>query len=385
MFSLSIDEARYLALQCQGFFEIFNDAQTVLQRLGYVQIDAISTIERAHHHVFWSRYPGYGTDGTHRLLKDRLGFEYWGHAASYLPLEDYPYYLPLMRNFLTQSRWGKSRYAEVGHLMPAILDRIAEVGPLKARDFKGERKGNGWWQWKPAKVALELLYWQGELMVTAREDFAKVYDLKSRFLPAAYLQFDVPSPEAVAEFCIRRALAAHGIMTDKEIGRHLPLASRIVLREVLKKGLARGDYLTVNVQGLEAVYYGLPEVLESLHAPENADPSVLTQPLRILSPFDNLVIQRERVRQLFGFEYLFEAYVPAAKRRYGYFTLPVLDIQRGLFVAMIALKAERKSGELLLQGFWPTTHWRASDRAYLHQHLEAFAQFQGVAWNWTLP
>lgn len=385
VFSLSIDEARYLALYCQGFFQRFSSSQSVLQQLAYVQIDAISTIERAHHHVFWSRYPQYAVQDTNERLKARTAFEYWGHAASYLPLEDYAYYVPLMRSFLTQNRWGRSRYAEVGHLMPDILQRITEEGPLLARDFKGERKGNGWWQWKPAKVALELLYWQGELMVVSREAFAKVYEIKERFLPESYLHIEVPSPQAVAKFCIRRALAAHGIMTEKEMSRHLPLSSRTALHQALKHGLSTGDYLAVTIEGLEAEYYGLPEVLETLHAPENADPSVLLQPLRILSPFDNLVIQRERLRQLFGFEYLFEAYVPAVKRRYGYFTLPVLDIQRGVFVAMIALKAERKLGQLQLQGFWPTVHWRAKDRQLLQQHLIDFAHFQGVAWNSLLP
>lgn len=385
MFSLSIDEARYLALRCQGFFQSFSSSQSVLEQLAYIQIDAISTIERAHHHIFWSRYPQYKSNETNQLLNAHAAFEYWGHAASYLPLEDYPYYVPLMRSFLSNNRWGQSRYAEVGHLMPAILERITQEGPLLARDFKGDRKGAGWWQWKPAKVALELLYWQGELMVSSREGFAKVYDIKSRFLPEKYLQMESPPPEAVAQFCVERALTAHGVMTEKEIGRHLPLSSRMALRSALHKGVASGDYLEVKVQGLTAVYYAMVNILEKLHNSEGDDPSLLRQPLRILSPFDNLVIQRSRLRQFFDFEYVFEAYVPAAKRRYGYFTLPVLDIQRGVFVALIDLKADRKQGDLKLQGFWPTVHWRLKDHAYLNTHLNDFAGFQGMAWRPSLP
>jgi len=174
----------------------------VIRRLGYVQIDTISVIRRAHHHTLWNRCRGYRADTLHRLqAEERKIFEYWGHAASYLPMEDYRFYIPQMKRYFDpKGKWVKNRYREYGHLMDGMLERIRREGPLGSRDFKSEeRTGNSaWGNWKPAKIVLELLFWRGELMVTRRENFHRIYDLTERVLPRA----------SIPPFPLRRSWAA---------------------------------------------------------------------------------------------------------------------------------------------------------------------------------
>lgn len=373
-----------MALACQGFYTDFQDPHGVLTHLGYVQIDAISRITRAHHHIFWSRHPRYQPEDLNTLLHRRQAFEYWGHAASYLPLSDYPYYFARMQSFLSQSRWGQRQYAAVKDLLPDILRRIETEGPLQAKDFKGQRKGDGWWQWKPAKIALELLYWQGKLMVVSRQGFHKVYDLRERFLPAQYLNPAIPSGQAVAQFCVERALSAHGLMTEKQIRQHLPLASQQALKAVLQQGLQSGAlaFFSLNNQH----YYIATERWESFQEPAlcpEVSRSLFKRPLRILSPFDNLVIQRERLRNLWDCDYRFEAYVPAPKRVYGYFTLPVWDLERAECLAFIELRADRAQGVLQTEGIWPQVHPRRFQSRHhaLSREIQRFASFQHLSWQ----
>ncbi len=377
--SLDIATARRFALFCQGFYTSFSSPEAVLNTLGYIQIDAISRIARAHHHVLWTRYPAHTPHTFNTLLAEHKAFEYWGHAASYLPLSDYPYYRTLMHSFAERSAWGQRQLAAVGHLLPEIRQRIVNEGPLQARHFKGQRKGNGWWQWKPAKIALELLYWQGELMVCAREGFEKVYDTRERFLPRALQEAPLPSAAEVADFCVTRALQAHGIMTEKSLAQHLPLSSKAALKQALQRGLNRKTLLSCTLNDHSTPYYleaaQWERFLASGHA-DNVPDALHAQPLRILSPFDNTVIQRQRLQQLFGGDYRFEAYVPEAKRQYGYFTLPILEVVQGQVVALIEFKAERESGILKQLGFWPRAGWHNALEPALAQHIADFEQFQ---------
>ena len=376
---LDLNTARRFALFAQGFYTSFSSPDAVLNTLGYIQIDAISRVARAHHHVLWTRYPAHTPHTFNTLLSEGRAFEYWGHAASYLPLSDHPYYRTLMHSFAERSSWGQRQLAAVGHLLPEIRQRIVNEGPLQARHFKGQRKGSGWWQWKPAKIALELLYWQGELMVCAREGFEKVYDVRERFLPQSLQEAPLPSAAEVADFCVTRALQAHGLMTEKAIAQHLPLSSKAALKQALQRGLKAGKLLSGTVPDHSAPYYLQAAQWERFLASGYATdlPADLqNKPLRILSPFDNTVIQRERLAQLFGGNYRFEAYVPEAKRQYGYFTLPILDLGQGQVVALIEFKAERESGILKQLGFWPQAGWHKGLEPALAQHIQDFARFQ---------
>jgi len=343
----------------------------VLKQLGYVQIDSISVVERAHHHVFWTRIPDYQTDFLNQLLTQRRVFEYWGHAASYLPLSDYRYYLPTMQNFVQNSRWARERLNAYKDLIPEVLERLRQEGPLKASHFKGEGRKGGWWNWKPAKIVLELLYWQGEVMVVQRDKFQKVYDLRERFLPHD-LDTSVPSDQDVARFCLERAFKAHTLMSFSELKTHLPLVNAKLLKQTLQILIEEARVLTVQVESLSDDYFMLSETL-SRHPTETQTDHQAASKLKILSPFDNLVIQRQRLKNLFSFDYLFEAYVPRAKRKFGYFSLPVLSGQN--IVGRLDCKAERKSKLLNV------LHWSAEDsfersmETDLERALNAFALF----------
>jgi uncharacterized protein YcaQ len=330
-------------------------AQTI-EKLGYVQIDTIAVIERAHHHTLWSRRADYTPEMLHELqTKERRVFEYWGHAMSYLPMSDYRYFLPKMRNFENpRSKWAEISLTKCGHLMQPVLERIRKEGPLCSRDFKpppGKKRGN-WWDWKPAKIALEMLFWRGDLMVTERRNFQKVYDLTDRVLPG-HVDTSIPDNDEIGEFLVQRALSANGILQEKEILNFLqPNAGRdsdirvahsdIILNSL--HGLIGAGHVTpLKIAGEnDADCYALSKIFDKSAKPGKRQPRVF-----ILSPFDNLMIQRRRIKTLFDFDYSLECYVPASKRKFGYFTLSILWGEN--FVGRLDPKADRKKKTFIVR------------------------------------
>ena len=337
---ISLAAARRLAVAAQGLDGAWEappgkaGAAAVVERLGYVQIDTISVVQRAHHHVLWSRCGDYHPDMLHELQAvDRRVFEYWTHAASYVPMRDYRWYLPRMRAHAANPRsiWFREKNSKV---IRHVLDRIRGEGPLRAADFEdtGGRKRGPWWDWKPAKTALETLFTMGELMVTERRGFQRVYDLAERVLPAD-VDTIVPTPAEDKRFRIRKTIQALGV-TDMSHG------SMRDPDEALAELTEAGEVTEVKIAGLDG-------------GPFHAATAALaagrrrSRRVHILSPFDNLVIRRGTLRRLFDFDYKLECYTPAARRRYGYFCLPVLA--GGDFIARIDTKAERKSRTLTVR------------------------------------
>jgi hypothetical protein len=320
-------------------------AQAV-EHLGYVQIDTIAVIERAHHHVLWTRVPGYRPEQLHQAhAVERTVFEYWGHAASYLPMGDYRFYIPMMRGFLNPSgAWWKSWGEKYGSFLEPVLERIRAEGPLAARDFEnpsGKRKGpwwdstnhppiladpiglsqqgkGSWWDWKPAKAALEMLFWRGELMIAERSGFERVYDLTERVLPEG-TDTRPPAPDELSRFIVRRALNALGLASAKEIREYIRIGDREMVGKALKEMLAAEEIVPLNIRGDNGVFHAFANALEPSGSFRAAAPCV-----RLLSPFDNLVSPRSLLKQRFGFDYALECYTPASKRKHGYFVLPVL-------------------------------------------------------------
>lgn len=348
-------------------------AMQQLERLGYVQLDTISVIERAHHHTLWARVPGYAPAMLDELVTARRAFEYWGHAASVLPMADYRFCLPLMRRHREQpSGWTGEMRDKHAVAMRAVLKRIRADGALKSADFESPKGSNSaWWGWKPDKAALELLMWEGELMVSARDGFQRVYDLTERVLPPGT---DTREPDAaeLGRFAVRRALAAHGVAREKDIVDHLSLARRPVTQAALREMLSGGEVAAVRIPGDSFQYYALVEALPGLLKLRAVKPR-----LHILSPFDNFTILRDRLRRLFGFEYSLECYTPPPKRRYGYFTLPVLWGET--LAGRLDAKAERKAGVLDVRGLWLEDGFSPDDEfcAALAAKLRAFARFNG--------
>jgi len=319
-------------------------AFSVISRLGYIQIDTISVIERAHEHTIGTRVPGYIPGTVFDLLKDRRIFEYWGHQASFLPIEDYRYYLPMKRSFLSRSGWARRQFEDHRSLVDEVVERIRTEGPLGTKDFAtppGENR-SGWWDWKPAKRVLEALYWKGDLMISERRGFSKIYDLTERVLPPG-VDTEDPDEDEVAAFAVRRALAAHGFASESETRGYLQIAGRKSVSGAFSRMLAEGEIIKVSIKGLDKqIYYAVPEIFNGLAEKKPSPAGVV-----IFSPFDNMIIDRARLLRLFGFDYKLECFLPAAKRRFGYFSLPVA--WNGEFCCRFDPKAERKTGVFLVK------------------------------------
>ncbi len=364
---------RRIALNQQGLLkaEYFGRGKRAtlraIEQLGYVQIDTISVVERAHHHVLWSRVPNYRPKFLDQLVKQRLVFEYWFHAAAWLPMSDYRFALPRMATINGERNWFE---ASDRKLTDSILRRIETEGPLRARDFADTREvKNGWWDWKPAKQALEQLFMRGELMVSSREGFQKVYDLSERVLPD-WVDRSMPSLDDYASHLIDTTLRAHGFaslvsMTYLRKGKQL----RDAVKQQLLQRLETNLLTTVDLGDNNPLYID-PELLES-RAPRSS------AQVRILSPFDNAVIQRQRGREIFAFDYQIECYVPAPLRQFGYFCLPIM--YRDRLVGRIDCKAHRNDNLLEIRSLYIEHKVGADFIELLCQALRSFAAFNNCS------
>lgn len=368
---ISIPQARKLVLHSQrlpgsaGRGPSTVATLNALEHLGYIQIDTISVVERAHHHTLWNRNPRYQNGHIDELIADKTAFEYWSHAAAYLPMRDYRFSLPRKRAIKSgaQDHW----FQRDPKVIRYVYDRIKSEGPLMAKDFEHSGKRVGEWEVKPAKKALETLYMQGDLMICRRHNFHKVYDLTERVLPGN-VQDNFPSEDEHARFMIRQYLTCNGLAQSGDFSYLLKGVKPAIVR-ALQQMDGDGELTTVRVG--EASYYTLPESLTLLGKP------LSRRKLKILSPFDNLLIQRHRMRDLFNFDYQIECYVPAAKRKYGYFCLPILwDSQ---LVARLDGKADRKTGILKILSLHHEPSLKKVDefRNDLDIALADFARFNG--------
>ncbi len=307
---------------------------SVITQLGYVQIDTLSVVARAHHHTIWNRQPDYQEKYLGDLLeKDKSIFEYWSHAASYLPMSEFRFSLPGKKNYLDG---GSHWFPQDKKVNKFVLDRIKSEGPLQSKDFEFKRNDPGnWYEWKPAKKALEQLFMEGKLMVAKRQGFQKVYDLAERVLPAD-VDTSMPNEKEVANYLINKAIQAHGLINEKEIS-YLRKGSKSSLTKELKRMLSEGELIEISIDGFpDVLYVTTPQLLkDSVKLRSNDE-------VHLLSPFDNVLIQRKRLNRFFDFDYMIECYVPEPKRKFGYFCLPVLYGNR--FVGRLDPKADRSTG-----------------------------------------
>jgi hypothetical protein len=356
---LANSTVRRLALRRQFPDELPEGAAGVnalVERLGYLQLDTIRVVGRAQHFVLWSRLPGYERRHLREAAYDAGAlFEYYGHAAGYLPLSDYRYYVPAMRSFPWDC-WWKRQTAELRPVMERVRARIEREGPLASRDFKEppQESSGGWGSWKAAKYALTHLWLSGELMIANRDGFQRVFELTERVLPND-VDRQPPADGELGRFLIRRALGGLGAATERDLHWYLTVYRTRPLP--LNELVAAGEIVEFEVDG--AVHYTRPEFLDEL-PPEPPAPR-----LRIVNPFDGLVINRQRLERLFGFRYALECYKKADQREFGYYTLPLLRGER--FVGRLDAKAERKRKALVLRGLW----WEedAPDTAELRDEL----------------
>ena len=359
--SLSSGEARALALRAQGFGDRRLSAERpieVLRRLGALQLDSVSVLARPQDVVPFSRVGAYDVRAMHRAIYEQKGgFEYWGHEACWLPMAEYRYFRPRMRQF-REWRWLRDQADQLGGVVTQVLERIRAEGPLTSEAFEDTRvralppgglhtmgTGGNWRDRKPAKQALELLFAFGDLMIAGRTaGFGRVYDLSERVLPPG-LDIGDPGDEAALRFLLPRAVAALGVATPVEAARYYVLHRHQprVWRQAVEALIADGEIAAVSVEGWKG--------------PALVAPGALAGPLTIpehrptfLSPFDNLIWERDRIERLFGFHYRIEIYVPAAKRTHGYYVLPLLA--RGGLAGRADLKHDRAERTLRVRGLW---------------------------------
>lgn len=376
---ISLLNARQLALTSQfPNNTVFQPGKSgvvdVIQRLGYVQIDTLTVIDRAHHHTLWTRLPDYKPEYLDQALAtDRTVFEYWGHALSYLPMSDYRFYQPRMVGRADPyGKWERERFENFGGLMEPALERLRNEGPLTSGDFAQPKdapphpSGHP----HPAKAALEMLFWGGKIMTTQRRGFQRVYDLTERVLPD-YVDLTVPSEAEVGRFFINRALSAYGVASKKELLNHIHGTDKKTMGEALKILVEMSVVTKISIESLSGEYFILPKRLDELNE------SCSNHEVKILSPFDNFVIQRDRINKLFGFEYTIECYVPKKKRKYGYFVLPVF--WKDLFIGRFDAKNDRKSKTLRLINLVFEPDFDAFDECLtpFMDKLTAFARFNG--------
>ena len=371
--SLSIQQARKLVLLSQRLPPSKQSGSAVeatlsaIEHLGYIQIDTISVIQRAHHHTLWNRNLRYKPEHLDQLIADKRVFEYWSHAAAYLPMCHYRFSLPRKQALVRgdQSHW----FPRNNKLMLSVLKRIDAEGPLMAKDFEDEtgksKPKPGDWKSKPSKQALETLYMQGDLMVSSRLNFHKVYDLTERVLPEGTNTTE-PNPEEYSRFLITQYLLANGLGQSSEIA-YLLKNTKPMVTATLHEMVANGELLEITVGSHS--YYALQASLELLSKP------LARSKLKILSPFDNLLIQRKRMKALFDFDYLIECYVTAAKRKYGYFSLPIL--WDGKLVARMDCKIEKSKSLLHINhlAFESIKINMESFYLALHKELDSFLSF----------
>ena len=368
------ERLKHLALHAQGLGSApllnpgADGALQAISHLGYVQIDTLSVIERAHHHVLWNRVPDYEPANLNHLVGEKRIFEYWFHAADYLPKRDYRFALPRMLSIRT----GENRYFCNGdkQLMKEILTRIRSEGALRLRDLEtGDKRSGSWWSTGPGRRAVETLFMRGDLMVCERHGAEKRYDLAERCLPGD-LDLRIPTPHECAVHLFDTTLRAHGVFTSKRL-LHLRTgtALRAAMREVAHDRMIAGSIQ--RLKGLNGMdVYVDSAALESAPVPRAA--------VTILSPFDNLIIHRDRLGALFDFDYRIECYTVAEKRRFGYFCLPVLFGDS--LVARIDCKAHRAEGRFqVISAHWEPRVDQDAVRPPLIKELQRFATFNGCS------
>lgn len=385
--SLSLAEARRLALSAQGFGRVSRGAiahrqlQAQIERLGVLQIDSVNAVVRSHYLPAFSRLGHYQAEHLDELAwgraRRRRLFEYWGHEASLLPLELYP----LLRWRMRRAADGQGIYGQLAKfgverrdVIDSVLQAVRERGALGAGSLSTRsEKAGPWWDWSAEKTALEWLFAAGEVTVAGRRGFERLYDLPERVIPGELLdQAELDEDEAQRRLLLRSADAL-GVASEKDLRDYYRLDAGDSKRRVAEL-VEEGALLPVTVQGWQQPGYcrGEPRI------PRRIRHSAL------LSPFDSLIWARERTERLFGFRYRLEIYTPQAKRVYGYYVLPFLHHER--LLARVDLRSERAAGRLAVHAVHLEEAVLSEEaRQALSDALHRLAQWLGLADVWLAP
>jgi len=361
---------RRVVVGSQGFAGRFrragaDDVEAAIRRLTAVQLDSISTVDRAHRLTLTARVGAYPRDTVPALLREGRVFEYWAHEASLLPIELWPHFRTQMDG---RGHWGQHERALQLHadLVEPVLARIRAEGPLASRDFEGQARG-GMWGWKPAKMVLDALWDKGVLVIAERRNFQRAYDLTERVIPKRWLEAPVPSEDETLRTFALLAVAARGALTEPAIREHWRLkGGRARLHHHLVALVEDGRLRELDVDDGGPPFYVLPDV------ELDGDPS----PPVLVCPFDNLVWDRPLLERLFGFRHVIEVYKREHERVFGYYVLPLLSGDR--FLGRADLKSDRTEGVLRIRRFTPEPKVRGNLDAKLEQAATRLARILGL-------
>jgi uncharacterized protein YcaQ len=355
-----------------------------VHQIAAVQIDTISVVARSHHLTLRSRVRNYHPNQVWTALREGKVFEHFAHACCFVPIEEYPYYRHRMHRFPTHGNsWEKNLYAKHKDLMDTVEQRIRNEGPLSSKDFEdsSKKKRGGFWDWKPAKVALDLLWQTGRLAVADRIGFQRVYDLPERVIPSQYLDRHVDQDEVWRHF-LERNLDCLVAGTAKDLSNYISFGNfaldlkgnRTKTLEEKVHVLLQDDLVTqVDVPQSKFPYYVLTSNLPFIHKIQ--DRRRISDRVWFLNPFDNVLWNRPRVQRLFDFEVKLEAYTPPAQRQFGYYVTPILWQHQ--IIGRLDPKADRNSNTLIIQNLELTLPRKQQPTAIPHikKELERFKQF----------
>lgn len=367
---VSVAAVRRLVVSTQGFAPRFRRArpaevEAAIRRLSAVQLDSISTVDRAHRLTLSARIGVIPHDSVEALLREGKVFEYWAHEASLLPIELWPHF---RREMQGGGHWGFIDRAlrDHGDLVEPVLARIREEGPLGSRDFEGNG-GGGMWGWKPAKRVLEALWDRGDLVIAGRKSFQRAYDLTERVIPAEWLGAPIPTEAETLRTFALLAVGARGALTEAAIREHWRWkGGKARLHHHLEALVEEGRLARLDVDDGGAPFYALPD------ASFDGAPA----PPVLLSPFDNLVWDRPLLERLFGFRHLIEVYKREHERVYGYYVLPLLAGDR--FLGRADVKADRAEGVLRIKKFTREPRVRGDVTAKLERAADRLARILGL-------
>jgi uncharacterized protein YcaQ len=354
-------DARALLLDAQGLLDdparrvTLRALESLIERLGFVQVDSIQRVERAHHLILGARLDGYRPELLDRLaFEKRALFENWTHDASFIPVSLFPHWrhrFARREKHMRSKKWFRERLGRTPEKTVArVLGRIEREGPLRARDFEkaADHGSTGWWNWTPEKMALEFLWHTGRLAISSRERFDKVYDLFERAYPEAHAAPTPSHSETIAWACAS-ALERLGAATPLELSDFWDAVTIREATEWCADAVTRGVAVRVTLGAENGAKPKQGVALPDWRARVRraAEPRA---ELRLLAPFDPVVRDRKRLERLFAFDYRFEAYTPAPKRKYGYYVLPVLERDR--LVGRIDPRRDSENETLVVDGIW---------------------------------
>ena len=383
---LSLNAVRGLMIAAQGLHDrpqpraTKKAVRSMIRQMHILQIDSINVIARSPYLVLWSRLGDYNPRWLDELLEDGALFEYWSHAACFLPIEELPLYRHMYDGWLggRANQWLDEHAAVVQR----VMDHIRAHGEARSSDFeRTDGQKGSWWNWKDEKIALEYLFYAGELMVRKRHNFQRVYDLRERVLTSVEEMPEISPAEAQEQFVLN-TIQALGVTKPEWIADYFRL-SKTDTKAALKRLAQQDRLMPVEVEGWNVPGYIHPANRKQVEAAAKGE--IPRSKTTFLSPFDPLVWDRARALDLFGFDYKIEVYTPAPKRKYGYFTLPIL--YNNALIGRIDPKAHRKEGIFEVKALHLEPGVIADDVlvAEVKAALQACARFVlGKSWHKTL-